>query len=90
MAETADHLRLVQWLSPAFPIGAFAWSQGLEVAILDGDVTDAGTLHDWIAAILTHGALRAGIEGAALTAGTATGIAMVMQPTRQMPLRRNG
>lgn len=59
MAEAADHLRLVQWLSPAFPIGAFAWSQGLEVAILDGDVTDAASLHDWIAAVLTHGTGRA-------------------------------
>lgn len=61
MADLAasDRLRLVQWLSPAFPIGAFAWSQGLETAIVDGDVTDADSLHDWIAAVLTHGTGRA-------------------------------
>jgi len=58
-AASADRLRLVQWLSPAFPIGAFAWSQGLETAIVDGDVTDAASLHSWIAAVLTHGTGRA-------------------------------
>lgn len=52
-------LTLAQWLSPAFPLGAFAYSHGLEWAISAGDVTDAGTLHDWIAAILTDGAGRA-------------------------------
>ena len=53
-----DRLRLVQWLSPAFPIGAFAYSQGLEVAIAAGEVCDAATLQDWITAVLTHGSGR--------------------------------
>lgn len=54
----ADRLQLVQWLSPAFPIGAFAYSQGLEAAIAAGDVQDAAALQDWIAAVLTHGSGR--------------------------------
>ena len=56
--EIAARLRLVQILSPAFPIGAFAHSQGLETAIADGRVTDAGDLQDWIAAVLTQGSAR--------------------------------
>ena len=51
-------LILTQWLSPSYPVGAFAWSHGLEQAIADGAVADAGQLHDWLAAILTHGTGR--------------------------------
>lgn len=51
----ADRLRLTQLLSPAFPIGTFAHSQGLETAISDGLVSDADSLHSWISMILTHG-----------------------------------
>ncbi len=48
-------LTLTQWLSPAFPLGAFAYSHGLEAAIAAGQVTDAATLTDWIAGLLAHG-----------------------------------
>ncbi len=58
MAETDRLLRLFTWLSPAFPIGGFAYSQGLETAIVDGRVTDSETLSDWIAGQLHSGALR--------------------------------
>ena len=54
----ADHLRLVQILSPAFPIGSFAYSQGLETAINDGLIWDAGSLKNWISAMLEHGSGR--------------------------------
>lgn len=50
--------RLLTWLSPAFPVGTFAWSQGLETAIADRRVTDAASLKDWIAGALAHGALK--------------------------------
>lgn len=53
---SADYLRAVQYLSPAFPIGAFAYSQGLEYAISAGLVTDSAALQNWIAAQITHGA----------------------------------
>lgn len=51
-------LRLLAWLSPAFPTGAFAYSHGLEAAVEAGHVGDAGTLHDFVATVLGHGAGR--------------------------------
>jgi urease accessory protein len=58
MNATAGLQRLLTWLSPAFPVGTFAWSQGLETAIGDGRVSDAPTLKDWIGGSLSHGALK--------------------------------
>lgn len=49
-------LRLLTWLSPAFPVGAFAYSGGLERAVHDGWVKDAAGLEGWIVATLSHGA----------------------------------
>ena len=50
--------RLLTWLSPAFPVGSFAWSAGLETAIADGKVHDATSLEDWIRGGLDHGGLK--------------------------------
>lgn len=50
--------KLVTWLSPAFPVGAFAWSAGLETAIADRRVRDAAKLTDWIDGALRHGGIR--------------------------------
>lgn len=58
MTSTEATLRLLAWLSPAFPVGAFAYSHGLEWAIEAGDVRDEATLADWLADVLTHGAGR--------------------------------
>ena len=58
MSETAALQKLLTWLSPAFPVGAFAWSQGLETAIADGRVKVAADLKDWIGGSLAHGGLR--------------------------------
>jgi urease accessory protein len=49
-------LRLLAWLSPAFPTGGFAYSHGLEWAVEAGDVRDEATLHDWLVDVLQHGA----------------------------------
>lgn len=54
-AETAALYRLMTWLSPSFPVGAFSYSSGIEWAVEAGDVTDAATLRDWLAAMLTDG-----------------------------------
>ena len=54
----SDLLTLTQWLSPAYPVGAFTYSHGLETAIAEGDITDAETARNWIADCLRHGAAR--------------------------------
>ncbi len=54
-----DHLlTLTQWLSPAYPVGAFAWSHGLERTVGRGDVISAPDLQDWLRDVLAHGAGR--------------------------------
>lgn len=58
MPQSVDRLILAQWLSPAFPVGSYAYSQGIEQAITDGTVTHAASLMDWITATLTHGSAR--------------------------------
>jgi urease accessory protein len=50
-------LRLLTWLSPAFPTGGFAYSHGLEWTIETGTVTTEPTITEFIAATLAHGAL---------------------------------
>lgn len=55
---TAALQRLLTWLSPAFPVGAFAWSAGLETAIADRRVTDSAALQNWIGGALRHGGIR--------------------------------
>ena len=58
MRDTAPLQRLLTWLSPAFPVGSFAWSQGLETVIVDGRVRTGAELKDWIGGTLAHGGLR--------------------------------
>lgn len=58
MPQSVDRLILAQWLSPAFPVGSYAYSQGLEQAITEGDVTNAESLADWITATLRYGSAR--------------------------------
>ncbi|MBW8812751.1 MAG: urease accessory protein UreF [Caulobacterales bacterium] len=55
MATEARLLRLLTWLSPAFPVGAFGYSHGLETAIREGAVNDRRTLAGWIMGLLEHG-----------------------------------
>jgi urease accessory protein len=56
--DDAALYRLVSWLSPGFPVGAYAYSHGLEFAIESGYVTDEETLRQWIESILIHGTGR--------------------------------
>ncbi|TPM02834.1 urease accessory protein UreF [Mesorhizobium sp. B2-3-11] len=48
-------LRLMAWLSPAFPVGGFAYSHGLERAVHDGLVTDAAGLAGWLETLVEMG-----------------------------------
>ena len=50
-----DVLTLAQWLSPAYPIGAFAYAHGLEQAVADGRVIDPASLEAWLRDVLEHG-----------------------------------
>ena len=57
-------LSLLQLVSPALPVGAFSYSEGLEVLIQAGDLCEETQLQDWLEAELTQGMLR--LEAAAL------------------------
>jgi urease accessory protein len=50
-------LRLTAWLSPAFPIGSFAYSGGLERAVADGLVGDADMLRRWLQTLIGNGSV---------------------------------
>jgi urease accessory protein len=50
--------QLVSWLSPGFPVGAYAYSHGLENAVEQGRISNEASLFQWIDAIVTHGAGR--------------------------------
>jgi urease accessory protein len=53
---TPDALyRLATWFSPAYPVGAFSYSSGIEWAVEAGDIIDAQTLRHWLEAMLADG-----------------------------------
>ena len=55
-SEAAALYRLMTWLSPSFPVGAFSYSSGIEWAVEAGDVVDAASLRNWLASMLADGA----------------------------------
>jgi urease accessory protein len=63
MTTDAALYRLMTWLSPTYPLGAYSYSHGIEYAVEDGLVRDRATLQDWIAQAVRHGA---GLTDAAL------------------------
>lgn len=50
--------RLMTWLTPSFPVGAFSYSHGLEWAIDQGGIRTPTQLGDWIGTLLRHGSGR--------------------------------
>jgi len=54
--EAAALYRLMTWLSPSFPVGAFSYSSGIEWAVEAGDITNAASLQQWLASMLADGA----------------------------------
>jgi urease accessory protein len=62
-AAAADHTtvsqdalyRLMTWLSPAYPVGAFSYSSGIEWAVEARDITNVETLRHWLEAMLSDG-----------------------------------
>lgn len=82
-------LTLIQWLSSAFPTGAFAYSHGLEHWLATGRITDAAGVDMWLRGVLLHGAgwqdavllamaLRPGADHAALA-----DLARALAPSRE-------
>lgn len=56
---TADPILLLhQWLSPAFPVGAFSYSHGIETVVAEGAIHDAASAQGWIGTALDLGAGR--------------------------------
>lgn len=49
---------LAAWFSPAYPVGGYSYSHGLEWAVAAGIVTDGPRLEAWVDDLLTHGAGR--------------------------------
>lgn len=82
---------LLIWLSPAFPIGSFAYSQGLERAIEDDLVSNEKSLISWLDGLLYRGALKTDVQILALShqadgASLLTEIndlALALQPSRE-------
>lgn len=58
MPIDAHLITLTQWLSPSFPIGAFAYSHGVEAAVAEGWIEDADGLRAWLSDALCHGTGR--------------------------------
>jgi urease accessory protein len=46
--------QLMSWLSPAFPVGAFSYSHGIEYAVEAGLLKDEETLEAWLRVCLTE------------------------------------
>ncbi|MBB5752424.1 urease accessory protein UreF [Prosthecomicrobium pneumaticum] len=92
--------RLLAWLSPSFPVGAYTYSHGLEWAIEDGTVATAAYLRAWIGALLAHGAGRSDAilfrhAHAAAARGDGAGLAAIaelaeaFQPSAERRLEAN-
>jgi urease accessory protein len=86
--------RLMIWLSPAYPIGAFSYSSGLEWAVEAGDVSDAAALRQWLGAVLGRGAgmndaiflaqtYRATMNGEDVALAEIAELAAAFAPTRE-------
>lgn len=63
----ADALyRLLAWLSPAYPTGAFSYSHGVETAVEEGFIKDRVSLIAWLETVLRDGTGR--VDGALFAA----------------------
>ncbi|WP_245752576.1 urease accessory protein UreF [Poseidonocella pacifica] len=94
MSTERAALLLSQWLSPAFPVGAFAYSHGLETAVAEGAIADATELAEWLTDLLLWGAgasdarlLAASWQGAADTDDTARAFASSAERLRETELQ---
>ena len=88
---TEARYRLMTWLSPAYPVGAFSYSHGVENAVEAGLVTDRASLVAWLEDCLRHGAGRSDAiiaahawrAGDAETRAELAELATALQPSRE-------
>ena len=67
VSKGADPLyRLLAWLSPAYPIGAFSYSHGVETAVEEGFIEDRASLVAWLESVLLRG--TGAVDGALFAA----------------------
>jgi len=59
--------RLLAWLSPAYPVGAFSYSHGVETAVEEGLIRDRTSLVAWLDSVLRRG--TGAVDGALFAAG---------------------
>jgi len=89
--------RLMTFLSPGFPVGAFTYSHGLEQAVEQGSVTDAAALEAWLTEILRYGAgrsdaillketMRAAHKGDAGCVSDLRDLGLALQPSKERHL----
>lgn len=96
-AAPAGLLPLFAWLSPSFPVGAYAYSHALEWAVEAGDVATPEQVQDWLGDLFTHGFARsdailfahawravAAGDGAAL--GEVNALALALAPSGELRL----
>ena len=58
MLTNSQFLTLTQWLSPAFPVGSYAYSHGVESAVEHGWIKDGTDLESWLEDVLLFGTGR--------------------------------
>jgi urease accessory protein len=95
--DERDLYKLAAWLSPAYPVGAFTYSHGLEWAIEAGEVTDRAGLEAWLGdalalgagrsdGILLAAAWRAGRAGDEAALAEAAELGSALAPSRERKL----
>jgi len=96
-ASPACLLPLFAWLSPSFPVGAYAYSHALEWAIEAGDIVREDTLLPWLSDLLHHGFARsdaillahgfdAAQAGDAATLRSLNALAVALAPSAELRL----
>ncbi|MEI8144039.1 MAG: urease accessory protein UreF [Alphaproteobacteria bacterium] len=96
-ADVAALYRLLAWMSPSYPVGAFSYSHGLEWAVEQGDIISAASLIDWLDVVISEGsgladatlfvqAHRAVMAHDPALLAEANAMALALQPSRERRL----
>ena len=56
--QDSDLFRLMAWTSPAYPVGGFSYSHGIEMAVEEGRLRQQADLVAYVASVLRQGAGR--------------------------------